>query len=114
MSVSIDAAASSEDKAQASAEVNTGGNVLSKAAYKSLIKESASASPLHAMRRAQVAAQNAPEWVGEAVCKSRLGKQFLGSGKAGVVAPDGLPQGPSEQVEQRAWGVGCVGLRVEG
>ncbi len=38
-------------------------------------------SPLHALRRAQVAAQKAPAWVAEGVIASAMGRGLLGAGK---------------------------------
>eukprot|EP00277_Geminigera_cryophila_P001363 CAMPEP_0179428606 /NCGR_PEP_ID=MMETSP0799-20121207/14228_1 /TAXON_ID=46947 /ORGANISM="Geminigera cryophila, Strain CCMP2564" /LENGTH=542 /DNA_ID=CAMNT_0021204169 /DNA_START=141 /DNA_END=1769 /DNA_ORIENTATION=- len=77
-------------------------SVISKTTWKALSKEPSSSSPLHALRRAQVSAQNAPAWVGDAVCQSLMGRQLLGaavdSDDGWDVAPDGLPEGLSEEV----------------
>ena len=53
------------------------GPAVSKAAAKEFVKlaaeEGGSSSPLHALRRAQVAALGGEAWVGDAACASRLG-----------------------------------------
>ena len=41
------------------------------------------ANPLHALRRAQVAAQGGATWVGDGVCRSAMGARLLGAGKGG-------------------------------
>ena len=74
--------------------------VVSKAVAKFLTApsdDSDSTDPLHALRRAQVAAQGAAAWVGDGVCRSKLGRRLLGSGdQTKPLASDGLPPGLSE------------------
>ena len=85
-----------------------GANVVSKSSYKVFVKEQArdSDGPLMALRRAQVAAQNAPDWVADAVCESKFGRRLLGGGSGRRAkegegersATDGLPAGVNELV----------------
>ena len=79
--------------------------VVSKAVAKFLAQprpeeaDKCAASPLHALRRAQVAAQGGEAWVGDGVCLSSMGSRLLGAGGRSGGAPraaDSLPEGVSE------------------
>jgi len=57
----------------------------------------AAANPLHALRRAQVAAQGGDVWVADGVCRSEMGQRLLGAGSAGARnAADGARKGVTE------------------
>tara|TARA_B110001452_G_scaffold2199_1_gene1893 strand:- start:1024 stop:2727 length:1704 start_codon:yes stop_codon:yes gene_type:complete len=82
------------------------GGVVSKAVSKHLVATSSSSTidPLHALRRAQVRAQKGEEWVGDGVCRSRLGRALLGAGDAARDGSDDDGGGISE-----AFGASLVG-----
>jgi len=60
----------------------------------------------------KVSAQNAPAWVGDAVCQSLMGRQLLGaavdSDDGWDVAPDGLPEGLSEGESCHLYMLTCI------
>ena len=78
--------------------------VVSKAVAKFVVNprdadaRAAGANPIHLLRRAQVAAQGGEPWVGDGVCRSKMGSRLLGAGMADAspIASDGLRAGVSE------------------
>ena len=77
--------------------------VVSKAVAKFVVTpraadaKAAGGNPVHLLRRAQVAAQGGEAWVGEGVCRSKMGGRLLGAGSDDAsMAADGLREGVSE------------------